>query len=211
MMKRWTFAAVMLAIAGHAAGQTSPDNSRVPPLASVRDAAGGVFTLAAGTGPRAVLRGGAATGGVGSVILVWAGRAYVLGNDGLTWFQYPLTVGAPWLSVGTVDPSLIVPLPPVLLTGSSRLGWLQPGQTVAQAMEGVTRLYVDDLGTGLVLPAVCTVVSGATDCTAPIPPLTTGLHTLAITYTPKGGTPVGRSNTISVTVTITPTGLGLRP
>ena len=99
------------------------------------------------------------------------------------------------------------------MTGSSRLGWTQPGQTVAQVAAGVTRVFLD-ASTGAVLAGVaCTVVSAATECTAPIPALTPGVHTLALTYTPAGGVATPKSNAISVTatITLTPTALGLRP
>lgn len=196
------------------AAAQSPDNSRVPPLASVTASGNAVFTFAPGSsGPsRPVWRNGVDTQGAGSEILIWKLTAYVKGDDA-NWYRYTgSTTSWPWEKVGPVDPAGGPVLQPVLVdTQLTRLGWTQPGQTVAQTIAGITRLYVDDLGTGLILPAVCTVVGGATTCTAPIPALTTGTHALAISYTPNGGTAVGRSNTISITVTITPTGLSLKP
>jgi len=197
------------------AAAQSPDNSRVPPLASVTGSAGSVFTFAPGSSgaSRVVLRNGVDTQGAGSVILIWKLTPYVLGDDA-QWYQYTGATGWPWLVVGA-DPSggpIVEPPPPVIVTALSRLGWIQPGQTVAQAKAGVTRLYIDTAAGAVLAGVVCTVVSGATDCTAPIPALTPGTHTLAITYTPAGGVATGKSNVVAVTstVTLTPVALGLR-
>jgi hypothetical protein len=103
---------------------------------------------------------------------------------------------------------------PVLVVALSRLGWTQPGQTVVEASAGVTRLVIDGVGAGTAIAGRgCRLLNGATDCDAPLPALTPGAHTLALTYTPKGGVVTAKSNVISVTttVTLTPTNLALRP
>jgi len=93
-------------------GPVSADGARVPPLTTVIDALGGSWTLAPGTGSRAVLRNGVDTAGRASVILIWQGSAYVLGDGGLIWWKYTGVVGNAWENKGAVDPSTIA-YPPV--------------------------------------------------------------------------------------------------
>lgn len=214
---------VMMAVATPQA-QTSPDNSRVPPLASVRDAAGAVWNVESGGGKDRVLfrNGVQACGGRGAQIVIWQGIAYAEGDNAeTTWYRW---VGTCWEYVGLVapfpGPVVVVEPPPVVIppilvtTGSTRLGWTQPGQTVAQAIAGVTTLYLDRAAGTRLAGVVCTLLGTATDCTAPLPALTPGVHTLALTYRPTAGAAESPKSTV-VTVTtytvLTPTGLGLRP
>lgn len=85
----------------------SADGARVPPLSSVIDALGGSWTLAPGTGSRPVLRNGIDTEGRGSIILIWQGKAHVLGDGGVTWWRYTGSTNNGWENLGAVDPSTV--------------------------------------------------------------------------------------------------------
>lgn len=213
-MQKLLLAAVCVVMAATAAAQ-SPDNARVPPLAAVVDSTGAVWTMQPGPGVNHVLfrNGTQACGGEGEALLLWQGQLYANGDGaGEDWYRWdPAT--ACWAYVGTADPAggpaVVEPTP---VTPTSRLAWTQPGQTVAQAVAGVTTLYTD--GVARVLGSVtCQADAGGTDCQAPLPALTPGAHTLAVTYrvTAAGGESA-RSNVIAVTTTtvLTPIGLTLK-
>jgi hypothetical protein len=215
-MKVWIAALVFVLLTSTAWAQPSADNSRVPPLASVQDSAGAVWTMQAGTGKGRILyrNGAQACDGRGAQIVIWKGVAYAEGDDTVTnWYQW---INACWTSIGSVAPFpavVVPPAPPVLVTGSSRIGWIQPNQTVAQATAGVSTLYTDTVGKALT-GVVCVVTGADTACSAPLPALTPGAHALALTYRVNAaGVESAKSNIINVTTTtsLTPTGLSLKP
>jgi len=90
-----------------AAQRVSADGARVPPLTAVIDALGGSWTLAPGEGSRPVLRNGIDTEGRGSIILIWQGKAHVLGDGGVTWWRYTGSTNNGWENLGAVDPSTV--------------------------------------------------------------------------------------------------------
>lgn len=115
MMKYWIVLAAVVAALGliggaeptSAAQRVSSDGARVPPLTAVIDAVGASWTLASGEDSRPVLRNGVDTEGRGSVILIWQGQAYVLGDGGVTWWKYTGALANGWENRGAVDPSTI--------------------------------------------------------------------------------------------------------
>lgn len=84
----------------------SPDGTIVPPATSVVDSAGATWTLGAGA---SVLKDGAsAAGGLGSKILWYGGKIYVLGTDN-NWWQWN---GTAWQNAGAQQPGGTPPPPP---------------------------------------------------------------------------------------------------
>ncbi len=83
---------------------TSSNGTRVPPAAQITDAAGAVWTLAGNVVQR---NGAQASGGLGSLILWWAGRIYV--QAGVNWYRWATDR---WEFTGTDDPSGVPPPPP---------------------------------------------------------------------------------------------------
>ena len=73
----------------------SPDGTRLPPASQIVDASGGVWTIAG----QVILRNGADTGGIGSVITWCGGQIHVLGQDNY-WWRW----AGGWLRIGPADP-----------------------------------------------------------------------------------------------------------
>mgnify|MGYP001577330888 CR=1 FL=1 len=76
----------------------SPDNSILPPLTSIVDANGGIWTL---DGINVLLNGVSASGGTGTKILLVNQNIYVFGVDNNWW----LWNGTTWINVGTNQPT----------------------------------------------------------------------------------------------------------
>jgi len=127
---------------------------------------------------------------------------------------YSITNMNQWYMVDTTYTAAGTVPDPIPITGLSKIGWTQPGQTPAQATAGVTTLYIDSTAGVTVKGVACTTTSGLTTCTAPLPALTPGVHIMSITYRTSMSTPESpKSNEISVTTAtvLTPASFGLRP
>jgi hypothetical protein len=126
---------------------------------------------------------------------------------------YSITADNAWYLVDSQYHAYGATSPPIPVTGASKVGWIQPNQTPAQTLAGITTLYVDNAGQTLT-GITCSTVTKETNCVAPLPALGPGVHLLAITYrTGPGAVESARSNEISVTTatSLTPTAFGLRP
>jgi PKD repeat protein len=86
----------------------SPSGTRTPPAAQIVDDALAVWTI--GTGGQILRNGVSAAGGLGSQILWYQGRVYVLGTNS-AWWQW---MDGSWASAGPNDPAGTAPSAPVL-------------------------------------------------------------------------------------------------
>lgn len=174
-----TFLALCLLVATPAFAQ-SPDNSRIPPLTSLTDSTGAVFTLRAGI----VYRNNVYAWSTATSLLAWQGNIYAFKFD-KQWWQY---VSGRWAAVG-VDPSGGAP-PPRIMTFT----WNMP-QPPADVALGRFVLYVDGVAQPLPLPApVCTSTATVTTCTHPVPATLAPGARVSLTFTLESG----MSNTVEV-------------
>lgn len=222
---------VVLLTASSVWAQASPDNSRVPPLTSVKAADGATFTFAAGTAlNRTVLRNGVTAQGSGSIILTLKGVVYVLGDDAF-WYQYTGGTGWGWTRLSKADPCAACPpvvvIPPIIVPVANRnLGWTVEHTTAAVVAARSFKLYVDaavasPTGVGTVVVGhTCVAASPHVTCSIPLqtlmlPPLLLplGQHTFAVTYLDEKKVESVKSAPITVILSVTgvlaPVGLRL--
>lgn len=199
---------LLLVAPGIVSAQTSPDNARVPPLASVRDSAGAVWTLSGGG---SILRSGADSSGNGVLLVIWKGDIYTQAGDG-SWWRY--AVGGPWVSA-PADPSgpPVVPpvVVPVIVGAGTRLAWAMVGTTPAYVASGTFSLYVDAVKQSLPTPT-CVIAAPNVTCTHPLPLLAIGVHVLTLTFTVG---PLESQQSVPLTILLSailvPTGFALAP
>lgn len=98
-------------------------------------------------------------------------------------------------------------------TPINHFGWTEVGQAPAVAGPATYNLYVDATPAPIVLTGVVCVAAGADSaCTANIPALTVGPHTVTLTQAITGAES-GKSSPVSFTfvIVVTPTGFTLKP
>jgi hypothetical protein len=117
----------------------------------------------------------------------------------------PATTPAP-----TPPPPTPSPDPPPTgqpITGKERLGWDQPAANVSELSSLNFAIYVD--GTRSVLPGVSCTASAGFACSAQLPALSPGNHTLEVAaFVLDDGAPLESARSPAIRVTVTP---GLRP
>lgn len=79
------------------------------------------------------------------------------------------------------------------VTGRERLAWLQPGNGTQVSF----RAYVDDAGVSLDT-ATCVVEGGESQCSAPLPPMSDGVHTVEVVAVAAPGIESERSSAITL-------------
>jgi len=88
-------------------------------------------------------------------------------------------------------PVVAVPRDPITVNGMERIGWDQPAATAADASTMHYVIYVDGARTSLhdvsCAPSPAPASSSTFSCTAPLPRLTLGTHTLELASTVDGG------------------------
>lgn len=94
-------------------------------------------------------------------------------------------------------------------TPTTKLGWDQEGQSLANASGATYQLYIDG-GTATPLPNVACAQNGPStvSCSAPLPALTAGSHVIRLSQT-LGGAESGQSASLNFTfvIVVTPTNL----
>jgi len=192
---------VVLSIPAWVQAQTSPNNSRTPPLASVTSADGAVWTMAAGAGERVILRNGQDTAGGGTIIL-WANNSiYVFGGDA-QWWQW---TGSTWMQVGadpcaSCPPPVVAPPVVVPVTNVSKLSWDMNNTTSTVVAGGSFKLYVDALAGAVLAGRTCVAAGANVTCTSPLPTLAIGQHTMAISWVDALKKESTKSNQITVAI-----------
>ena len=195
---------VVLAIPAWLSAQTSPDNSRIPPLTSLKAADGGIFTMVNGTD---VYRDGVTQYGSGSELLIKAGIIYVKGDDAF-WYQYtPANGGWPWTKLTLTDPCAtgcapVVVIPPVIvpITNVSKLSWDMNNTTTIVVAGGSFKLYVDALAGTVLAGRTCVAAGANVTCTSPLPTLAIGQHTMTISWVDALKKESTKSNQITVAI-----------
>ena len=79
------------------------------------------------------------------------------------------------------------------VTGTERLAWDQDGDLTGLTFRGYVNGNPVDLGSG-----ACDFVNGSVVCTAPLPPLADGTHTISVTAVTPAGSETERSGPITV-------------
>lgn len=74
-------------------------------------------------------------------------------------------------------------------TPSSRFIWTQTASSLQDAQSFVYRVYIDNSPTGITLPASCVALPAPSqfDCTAPIPAVTSGAHSVTFSAANAAG------------------------
>jgi hypothetical protein len=111
-----------------------------------------------------------------------------------------LTVVAPVLAQAQAGPT-------------SRFGWSQVATDLPSASGFTYRAYLDASATGTTLTATCTGTASPFSCTAPIPAVTPGTHTVALTAANVAGESLKSSVTTfqMVAVPSAPTSIVILP
>lgn len=87
------------------------------------------------------------------------------------------------------------------ITGSERIGWIQPAASLAHASSYSYKLYVDgNTRVSLGSPS-CGATSTTYECSAALPQLSSGRHLLELVAVDAGGVEGPRSETLVVVVT----------
>jgi glucose/arabinose dehydrogenase len=102
------------------------------------------------------------------------------------------------------SPEVGSPTGEVQVSGNERIGWSQPAEDAAQVASFQFVIYVDGVRTPLTgLSCSSTATAAGFDCSAPLPPLTPGAHTLELASVVVDATGVlesGRSAPLRVVV-----------
>jgi hypothetical protein len=91
---------------------------------------------------------------------------------------------------------------PIAITGSEKISWLEPAQSLSDAQSLNYSLYVDGSRTPLTATTcVAGASAGAFDCSSPLPPLVNGQHQLQLSATDSLGNESSLSPALAVVVT----------
>ena len=83
----------------------------------------------------------------------------------------------------TPEPPIVTPGPPENVTGAERLGWMQRAADTAELSTFRYAIYVDGARaelTGVSCQPPSSPTSSDFDCSAPLPPMSPGAHTLEL-------------------------------
>ncbi|PWT82589.1 MAG: hypothetical protein C5B57_08440 [Blastocatellia bacterium] len=112
----------------------------------------------------------------------------------------------------TPSPPVVNPGPPQTINGTERLGW---GQSASDAVELATFRYVAYVdGARSELSAASCARSGSTDdfaCTAPLPPMSAGAHTLELATLVVDGGPLESARSAPLQVTVVASTTNVNP
>jgi hypothetical protein len=87
-----------------------------------------------------------------------------------------------------------------IITGTEKIGWIQPAANLAEARSYTYMLYVDSTKVRLENISCAAPVPGGYDCSAPLPRMAAGRHVLQAVAVDAGGAEGPRSQALVVTV-----------
>ena len=145
------------------------------------------------------------------------GRRVRLHPHLMKWFQCCfLAIVTVACGADTPEPPVVTPGPPETVAGTERLGWTQRATDAAELSTFRYAAYVDGARaelTGVSCQPLSPQTSSDFDCTAPLPPMSTGPHTLELaTFIVDGDLlESGRSAPLQVNRTSAPTAVAPAP